>query len=465
MKKETTITPTYREIKPGEWRYGIDIQPLRGKRKRHIFNSKKERDEEMELLLDQRREYGEMWMSLDARQRAEIGFLLREAQEAGFTLRQAVEFFKAGGAPGSSVKLGVAYKDFISEKEKMRLRPKTMQALKSNIGRFMLGREAMSVAQIRRDDIVKYLERPEWGPRTYNSYLTSLTTFFNWCVDTEKIAKSPTSTVANIGKKQMPDLDTPPAILDLSQCRRLLVATLELDPKLAPYLALGLFAGLRPERECGKFVWDDIENDGTLLVRGLHAKDGQRRHVDVHPTLKAWLDMGGDLPPTNLRNRMERVKARAGLIKLSKVKGEDRCLIEWTGWAQDCLRHTFASHYLPLHGPEKTIGQMGHGDYSMLFTHYRKLISKTDAEKFWEQLHPARLISGLFDLQPVVVEGNTNNVTEKTGGTPMAETGDGTEPSGQGDAVHEPESEPEANTNPEPGTHRALQWEPQCANA
>ena len=76
--------------------------------------------------------------------------------------------------------------------------------------------------------------------------------------------------------------------------------------------------------------------------------------MTIHPTLRAWLDLGGDLPPINLRRRFEVVREAAGLIRREKRVGK-RDKITPTGWVQDCLRHTFASNYLPEFGVEKTV--------------------------------------------------------------------------------------------------------------
>jgi len=102
--------------------------------------------------------------------------------------------------------------------------------------------------------------------------------------------------------------------------------------------------------------------------------------------------------------------SRAGLIKRVAVEGKERKQIELTGWEQDCLRHTFASHYLPIYGADKTIEQLGHGDYAMLFTHYRKLISKDDAEKFWKELTPEKIVPGLFDPETMVADKHADDV-------------------------------------------------------
>jgi integrase len=48
------------------------------------------------------------------------------------------------------------------------------------------------------------------------------------------------------------------------------------------------------------------------------------------------------------------------------------------------MRHTFASHYLPLFGADATIRQLGHGDHTMLFNHYRALVHDDLAKLYWQ---------------------------------------------------------------------------------
>jgi integrase len=58
--------------------------------------------------------------------------------------------------------------------------------------------------------------------------------------------------------------------------------------------------------------------------------------------------------------------------------------IEQFPWPQDCLRHSFASYHLAMfESAEKTALQMGHNSTDMLFRHYRELVTKEQAEKFW----------------------------------------------------------------------------------
>lgn len=382
----------------------VSWKPKDSHRKRLYFDSRNAADTEANTMRGQQKRSGEVWVAMSAERRDELARIIEDATREGFSIREAVDFFRARRSQISRiVKIGEAYATFLAEKKAALVSEKSMNAYRSVVGRFIRGRELLPLSTVTRADVLTFLRRPEWGPRTFNTYLISLNTFFLWC---EKVGylekdKAPTHTIDPIDERRLPDLDQPPATISLRQSEALLLATLETDPKLIRFVANCLFAGLRPEREAPKVAREDIAR-GYILVRGLHAKDRQRRDVEIHPTLKAWLNfaenIGADYNPKNLRKRFERVREAAGLIRIERAtgKGKTRKLIDGklrkkivnTGWAQDCLRHTFASNYYVIYGAEKTIKQLGHGDYNMLFGHYLNLVSRESADDFWK-LTPA----------------------------------------------------------------------------
>lgn len=376
----------------------VSWKPKDSHRKRLYFDTKTAADAEAQQLRGQQKRAGEVWLSVSAAQRDEFARLIEDAARGGYTIREAVDYFIANrDLSRCNITTGKAWEKFMQEKEAELIAPKSKQALKSNVGRFIAGRELLPLRSITRDDVLTYLRRPEWGPRTFNTYLISLKTFFLWCVKVEYLKKSPAAAIDPIDEKRLPDLDKPPVIIGLDQSEDLLCATLKTDPKLIRFVALCLFAGLRPEREAPKVAKEDIQA-GHVRVRGLHAKDRQRRDVTVCDTLKAWLtfadNIGADYNPKNLRKRFERVRESAGLVRVERAsgKGKSRSLVDGklrkkivnTGWAQDCLRHTFASNYFAIFGAEKTIRQLGHGNYDMLFGHYLTLVSQDRAAAFWK---------------------------------------------------------------------------------
>ena len=81
-----------------------------------------------------------------------------------------------------------------------------------------------------------------------------------------------------------------PEILSLEQCRRLLAAAAGCrDGVLVPYVALGLFCGIRPT-ELSRLSWKEIDLDQqTVTVGAKLAKMRQRRIVAISDNALEWL--------------------------------------------------------------------------------------------------------------------------------------------------------------------------------
>lgn len=280
-----------------------------------------------------------------------------------------------------------AFTDFMLERERMRLSKRTLAALDSNIGRFVEPQEEKLVNQIQRQDVTDWLAN--YHDATYNSYRTSLGTFFRWCHRMGFCAENPVEHIVAIDRRRMESFDREPHVLTYAQCLTLFKATLETDKGLVRYVATSLLAGLRPEKEAAKLNPADI--NGQIYVRGRTAKTRSHRYVEIIPALQDWLKLDGDYPIRNLRRRFEAVRSAAKLIRIEvtktrpKKKGKGEVAIGYkvhdTGWGQDCMRHTFASAFYAVYGSERTIAALGHGDYDMLFGHYRRLMTKEEAQR------------------------------------------------------------------------------------
>ena len=112
-------------------------------------------------------------------------------------------------------------------------------------------------------------------------------------------------------------------------------------------------------------------SDREIELKGRQTKTRNRRFVDISDNCIAWLKLGGKMPLANLAHRWE--------ILMAKAKKE----MGFEKWPHDCLRHSFCSYYLAAHeDAAKTALQAGHTE-TILFKHYRKLVKKEQAEKFW----------------------------------------------------------------------------------
>ena len=103
------------------------------------------------------------------------------------------------------------------------------------------------------------------------------------------------------------------------------------------------------------------------------AKKRSRRVIEMADALVAWLKptlpiKGPIVDGLEFRDNFDNLRAAAKL----------------TEWPHNGLRHSFGSYHLAFHGDAiKTAMQMGHRDSNVVHNHYKALVFKTEAEKFW----------------------------------------------------------------------------------
>jgi len=364
---------------------------LNGERFRPVFKTKELAQAEQERIEAQVKDSGTAWLALSANTRTALMSTLREIEASGKTIQEVWEEYKrrSYGKRTTAKSLGDAYEQFLDERQALRLSKDHLAGIRTVVGRFVKPRAAQFVTQVTRQNVVDFLK--PYTDITFNAYRRYLHMFFKWCVKLHFGDENPVATVEKIDRRRLAGYDKAPGVLHYDDCQTLLKATLETDPGLLRYIAVCLFAGLRPRREAAELHPADITD--KIHVRAKTAKDRQQRYVEILPALKEWLALPlpapqqgprtFDYPINNRRKRLDAIRLHAGLIKLApgKHKRGKRPKIIESRWPKDCLRHTFASAYYALYGAEKTIAALGHGDYEMLFGHYRRLMTKEEAEK------------------------------------------------------------------------------------
>ena len=165
-------------------------------------------------------------------------------------------------------------------------------------------------------------------------------------------------------------------ILTVAQARKLLATTQKADAEMIPFISLCMFAGLRPDGECKRIKWEDIDFDLCQIYVGddVAKKQGQDRYVNLPDNLIEWL-----LPYRKKRGPIHfRDSSYRKIRKESGIK-----------WAIDIMRHSFGSYlYAQNSNAGEVAEQMGHRGTMMLFKHYRAAISKkaksTKPEAYWD---------------------------------------------------------------------------------
>jgi len=180
------------------------------------------------------------------------------------------------------------------------------------------------------------------------------------------------------------------------------LALLKVAAELTPWVAVGLFAGMRPE-EAQKLAWEDIDfSHRHIDLPAAKSKTRERRIVPFLGHLEEWLlpfrQQSGPIAPRNFRKRFWAMCERAGYRDPKPGEGEAAESENKTGapgWPKDVLRHCFGSYHLAKwKSAGLTAELMGHRDAKMLYKYYRDVIKEeADIESFWT-LRPDQLRGG-----------------------------------------------------------------------
>ena len=168
-----------------------------------------------------------------------------------------------------------------------------------------------------------------------------------------------------------------------------------IEKRWQPYVALGLFSGIRPQ-ELLRLDWADIKAD-HIEVMGMDSKVGIRRIVPLLPVLSVWLKphkkatgpiapefKGGDMSrQQSLSKAMRDVagKARAGAV-LPSAKPADKELGKMT-IIFDGLRHSFISYRVAVVKDLAQVAFEAGNSIEIIQRHYNKRATETEAKAFF----------------------------------------------------------------------------------
>lgn len=300
------------------------------------------------------------------------------------TLDAAVTLYLGKAAlPEKTTPLRDAITAFLIGKEKAGLRPQSRRQLESTVSRFIAFAESKglnAVHEIDAETVEAYLQtvRAKNGvdpatPKTRRNYRLDLSSFFNWCANKDR-----RWTLANpcegIGDDTIVDEGGEPEVLTIRQAARMMRdAESFADGALVRYLALALFAGIRPggnkEGELRKLA-DHPElidlKKGTIEIPGNIAKTRKKRLINIRPNLRKWLEAteGKPVLPKNQSRLLKTFRKKHGL-------------------SHDELRHTFISFHV---GAFRSIGEAaleaGNSEGTVK-KHYLNIPTKEQGEAFW----------------------------------------------------------------------------------
>lgn len=298
----------------------------------------------------------------------------------GGRIQDAVRFYvKHHPQAGIRRTLVEVANEYLADAVEHNLRPMSIKDIRARTAKFCEAYPDKDIAAITSEDADAWARRrPDLSPTSRKHNRIVLHGLFQFAIDRGYYAaENPFSSKRH--RRTFHEDEKMPECLTCADADKLLQAALKDDPSIVPGLAIGFFAGVRPA-ELAQLDWKDIDFENRrITILPAVAKKRRARHVTIEDNLAAWLapyrQVTGLIAPDG-----EKWKHRLGRIRESvKVK-----------WPHNALRHSFASHHLVKFGdPQKTAFQLGHGrDVTMLFEHYRSMVTKEDAERYFE-IRPA----------------------------------------------------------------------------
>lgn len=265
--------------------------------------------------------------------------------------------------------LSQAVTELIRSKTQLNRRPLYIRSLRQYLSAFVRGREEMPISDVNESHIESwFLDRSE-APSSRASNLGRLSALFSHAYRKRWVGENPCDRVERVS------IDSKvPQILAVDQCAQLLWYCQRSKPHALAYVALALFAGVRP-LELSRIRWDSIDLDSRkVFVAPEASKVRTRRIVHLEPAAVEWLTLAKE--------------KRATLPVLTSTRRRYvhcfRALLDMRHWPQDVFRHTCASHWLAARRDAGYVAlELGNSQY-ILLRHYREIVEEEDAKKFWD---------------------------------------------------------------------------------
>lgn len=328
---------------------------------------------------------------------AEACFMRLDADEE---LSLAVDYWRTHGkqhAVAESPRLDEAVAEFEKWLEATpALRDRSKNSLRLRVNVFANSVGNMRVADITPDTIAEFLDkRQNVSPVSRDNDRRAVSRFLRWCI--ERPRRWATVNPCREVRVEKNRDGTAPAVLTVAECKALLqAAERHRRGRLAPYIALCLFGGLRP-LEASRLDWSAVNlADREIRLESHQTKTKRPRVIAIDNTLAAWLRAykGKPIYPSNWRKDLDTIKAAAGFGNPSRLTQKQRKKVgTLKPWPDDVLRHTAISHYFRSTGSYgRTAEQFGNSE-AIIKRHYQGRVSSEDTKKFYS-LKPAKRGAG-----------------------------------------------------------------------
>jgi integrase len=367
----------------------VDCGMVDGKRPRFTYDTKAEAETKAEQLRIERENEGNAIFTLSAYDQADAARALSILAPFNLTLSAVAEFYKVHAGLIQTKRtarqvtdelLEAKAQDALSARHRKNLRLQLKEGFAAD-ERFA----SRPISEIATGELEAWLRALNVSPTTRNNYRTAIGGLFSFALRRGYVLKNPAALAERAKVKS-----EKPAILSIAEARAL-IENAQAD--FIPAIALGLFAGLRPESEVWRLDWSQIDfKDETVDVNQSKNLAGER-FVKMSDNLIQWLRPHAQKSgPVSASGDAYYYRLQIARDKAASVlrKREEPCP-NLENWRQDSLRHSYASyHYGLKKNAHETAEQMGHvSGLRIFFRHYRNRVREEAACDFWAIRPPA----------------------------------------------------------------------------
>jgi integrase len=173
------------------------------------------------------------------------------------------------------------YNQFLADKAERN--PKYLRELEITRNRFTSLHDKM-VSDITSEDLRPLLSKISPGGR--NPVMRYLRAVFFFGMKRRYLSENPICRL-DFAERKRKEVEVIPS----DKVALMLTHALENDLALLPYLVFGFFAGIRPDGELQKILWDDVKlAESTIVIRPEVSKTNRRRFPKISENAAAWIE-------------------------------------------------------------------------------------------------------------------------------------------------------------------------------
>jgi integrase len=314
-----------------------------GKRIRERFKTLEAAQERAEQIRNSYREEGKAAFAIPANLRLEAHKCTELLAPHGATLTEATQhYLKTVLAYRTAPTVAEIVKRMLADTRNAGRRERTISDQSYRLGRFAKTFGTRQLSSVSLEELKAWIDDPTLGARSRIHNATKISQLFNYA---NRQGWAAANLVERITRPSLEDKAV--EVFTPTEASQLLAHA---DPLgLLPFVAIGLFAGLRTA-EIQRLDWSAVRLSEKCILIGVEvAKRRSRRVVEINDTLAAWLALCAK--PSGAVSGFREDQLAFRIRQLTKDAGLSK-------WRHNGLRHSFASYHLALHGdPTKTAFQ------------------------------------------------------------------------------------------------------------